>query len=250
MLSVVLALITVAASPQASPTPLVTIAHDRSTPFCTAFTQNIRYSVQGVLLNDSLFKRTEPVFLKAAHDMLNSGVDGFSSKANGGGESAAVMLDMNRLEQVEGAIVHNLQTINDVLNDPTRFPKQPNGPRDAQLVQLRAQLLTLAKKQNDELNLVSGTADQYMFDTLYNRDISMSGSLSANGKALPDVGTLRGGPMQDKATGMNPLLASNNLFMNSPMGRMYRAMVVQESQEAALEPLLAQSLADASTHCR
>lgn len=247
-LEIVLAALT--NNPQPSPSPLRTIVNSRITPFCTAFTQNIRYSVQGILLNDSLFERTEPVFLKAAHDMMNSGVDRLSSGANRNPESAATVLDMNRLQEIGGSIVHNLQTINDILNDGTRFPKQPGNPQDAQLVQLRAQLLAIAKKQNDELNIISGTTAQYMFDTLYNSDVSMGGALAANGKALPNVGTLSGGPLKGKASAGDPVLMRNDLFMDSPMGRMYRLMAEQRSEEASMQPEFTKSLLDASQNCR
>ena len=240
--------------PQPSPTPLKTITNVHSTPFCTAFGDNIRHGVEGVLVNDDLFKRTEPVFLKAAHDMVSGGelVSGFNSlhAARPSADNASVTLDMARIQDIEGAIVKNLQKIDALLNDSTRFPKAPKTPEERQLVNLRAQLLNVAKEQNDELNILSGTSEQYMLDTLYNRDVSFGGALAANGKALPDAGTLNGGPLKTKGDAANPVLLQNNLFMNSSMGRMYEALRVRESREQAMEIPFARDLVQASASCR
>ena len=251
MLHVVLLAVVQAAVPQPSPTPpLQTITHVRSTPFCTAFTQNIRYSVQGVLMNDDLFKRTEPVFLKAAHDMVNGGVTGFGDGVAGNTEGSAMILDVNRLQQFDGSIAHNLEVIDKVLNDPARFPKQPTTSEDLQLVGLRAQLLAIAKKQNDVLNLISGTTEQYMFDSLYNDDISMRGALSADGKALPNAGTLSGGPLPGKDKNANPMLIHNDIFMGTTMGRLYQEMAIARAQESGMEQPFADALVQASVQCK
>lgn len=245
-----------AVSPQPSPSPLKTITHVHSSPFCTAFTENIKHGVEGVLLNDTLFKRTEPVFLKAAHDMVMGGqlVSSFNSMhaAHADPDNASVHLDMARLQEIGTAVAHNLETINKLLNDGTRFPKQPATLEDKQLAQLRAQVLALAKQQNDELNVLSGTTDQYMFDTLYNTDVTAGGALSANGKALPSAGNFAGGPLgtSDPSRLMNPVLNQNDVFMSSAMGQMYRIFVTREAAEQAMEPVVAQTLVEASAGCK
>lgn len=244
----------VSATPQPSPTPLKTITTVHSSPYCTAFGDNIRHGVEGVLVNDDLFKRTEPVFLKAAHDMVAGGamVSGFNSMhaARAGSDNAAVTLDMARIQDIDGAIVKNLQKIDALLNDSARFPKKPTTAEEQQLVALRAQLLNVAKQQNDELNILSGTSEQYMLDTLYTRDVSFGGALAANGKALPDAGTLNGGPLKTNSDSANPVLLQNNLFMNSAMGQMYQALLIRESREQSLEVPLAHALVEASASCR
>lgn len=244
----------VAVQPQPSPTPLKTITNVHSTPFCTAFGDNIRHGVEGVLVNDDLFKRTEPVFLKAAHDLVMGGPleSSFNSMhaAQPSGDNASVVLDMARIQEIDGAIVKNLQKIDALLNDTTRFPKEAKTPDEQRLVALRAQLLSVAKQQNDELNILSGTSEEYMLDRLYSRDVSLGGALSANGKPLPDVGTLGGGPLQSKSDAANPVLLQNNLFMNSTMGQMYRALLTRVNREQAMEMPLARALVEAAASCR
>lgn len=252
MLGVLLAI--AAATPQPSPSPLKTITRVHSTPFCTAFGENIKHGVEGVLINDELFKRTEPVFLKAANDMVNGGelTSSFNSMhaAHVNEDSASVHFDMERLQQIGDAVIKNLKTIDGVLNDPARFPKSPATADDIQLVNLRAQLLALAKEQNDELNVLLGTTDQYLFDTLYSRDVSFGGALAANGKAPAGSGNFAGGPLKSPADAMNPELTQNSLFMSGPLGTMYRAFVARESIETSKEPQLAQALVQASAGCR
>jgi hypothetical protein len=210
--------------------------------------------VEGVLVNDDLFKRTEPVFLKAARDMVTAGplVSTFGSlhAAHVDPDNASVHLDMARLQEIGTSVAHNLETINKLLNDNMRFPKNPSTAEDKQLVQLRAQLLALAKQQNDELNVLSGTADQYLFDTLYNADVSAGGALAASGRAPAGAGNFAGGPLKSPSDAMNPLLKQNDVFMNSVMGEMYRVFVARESNERAMEPVLAQALVEASSGCK
>jgi len=243
-----------APSPAPAQSPLKTITHVHSSPFCTAFTQNVKHGVEGVLTNDSLFKRTEPVFLKAARDMVAAGASASSFNdlhpASGNADNPSVHLDMARLQEIAGAIARNLETINKILNDPVIFPKSPQTEEDRQLVLLRAQLLAVAKQQNDELNVISGTTDQYMFDTLYNQDVSLGGALSANNKALPSAGVLQGGPIKGIGDAADPALVQNGIFMNSSMGAMYSALVQRESTETAMELQLAQKLSEASTGCK
>jgi len=242
------------ATPQPSPAPLKTITHVHSSPFCTAFGQNIKHAVEGVLTNDNLFRHTEPVFLKAAHDMVTGGppVSSFNSlhPASSNPDNASVHLDMARLQEISGAVAHNLQTINDTLNDSVIFPKDPRTSEDRQLVQLRAQLLAIAKQQNDELNIISGTTSQYMFDTLYNQDVSVGGALSANGKAPPSAGILQGGPLRGIGGAANPALTQNGIFMNSSFGTIYNAFVQKESAKDPLESQLSSSLVAASAGCK
>lgn len=243
----------VSLAPAPSPTPLKTITNVHSTPFCTAFNDNIRHGVEGVLVNDDLFKRTEPVFLKAAHDLVAGGPmeSSFNSMhaARPSADNSSVILDMARIQEIDAAIVKNLQKIDTLLNDTTRFPKEAKTPEEQQLVDLRAQLLRVAKQQNDELNILSGSSEQYMLDRLYSSDVSLGGALSANGKPLPDAGTLGGGPLQSKGDAGNPVLLQNNLFMNSTMGQMYQALVIRVNQEQTMEMPLAHALVAASASC-
>lgn len=252
MLGVLLIAAAQVPTPQPSGAPLKTITTIHSSPFCTAFRENIKHGIEGVLVNDDLFKRTEPVFIKAAHDMVSGGglESSFNSthSARANPDNASVHLDMARLQQITGAVVKNLETINKLLNDPTRFPQSLKTADDRQIMQLRAQLLTLAKQQNAELNVLNGTTDQYMFDTLANLGATVN---DAEGRSrTPDAGFLEGGRLKTIADQSNPVLKQNDVFMNSEMGALYQGFVVQEAKEQSMEPALAQTLMEASSGCK
>ncbi|HET6896671.1 MAG TPA: hypothetical protein VFH72_14910 [Candidatus Baltobacteraceae bacterium] len=246
-----LAALVLTASVSASPPPLKTITHARSTPFCTAFEENVRRTVQGVLVNDSLFQRTEPVFLKAATDMVSGGamVSSFDSMhaAQPDPDNASVHLDMARFEELGGTIAKNLQVINDLLNDRTRFPANAKTEDEKRLMKLRAQLLALAKKQNAELNVLLGTTDQYLFDSFANAYPTVN---DATGHAKsPEAGYLSGGRLKSPGDLADASLASNGIFMNSAMGAMYRTFMQQVAQEQAAEPELARTLEEDAKSC-
>ena len=253
MFAVMLAAVALAVTPAPSPTPLKQIEHVYSTPFCTAFTQNIRRSVEGVLRNDTLFKNTEPVFLQAAHDMVSGGFMTSSFNARGPArmnpDNPRVHLAMNRLREFSGSIAHNLQVIDRLLNDVQRFPKADSAQEMRELLALREQLLKLAKAQNDTLNVLSGTTEEFMFDSLFNSDVSAGGVLSANGKAPASAGTLQGGPIKSKGDAGNPELTQNDLFMSSAMGELYQELLKSESQEQTLEQQFTPKLVQAAQHC-
>jgi len=255
MLAAILAAVLATPQPSATPAPaqLKEIEHVYSSRFCSAFQQNVKYSVEGLLMNDRLFKRTEPVFLAAARDMVTGEQESsFNSMrpAQSNYDNARVHLDMNRLRDFSGSIVHNLQLIDQLLNDASKFPDDASSEEIRELLALRKQLFDLAKAQNAELNILSGTAEQYMLDTLFNKDVSANGLLAANDKAPAKIGTLQGGPIKSKGDAGDPELTQNDLFMSSPMGELYEALVQSEAQEQALEAQFTPQLTQAAQHCK
>ena len=265
-------------------TPLKTITNVHSTPFCTAFENNIRRGVQGVLVNDELFKRSGPVFSKAARDMALGGdiSSSFNSMhpAQSDQDNPATTMDMSALDALGGAIVNNLQTIDRILNDSSRFPENPKTPEERQLAQLRTGLLALAKKQNDELNVISGTTNQYIFDSLQDRYPTAADAPGVTGPEAIRGSFFDGGPLKSPSSGAasgasapanarkklgtsqivlpanvtpfsgDPELLNNNMFMNSPIGRLYGELVRREAEEMAMQPAFTQALTQASQGCK
>ncbi len=274
MLSV-LVLAASVSTPQSSPPPLKTITNARSTPFCSAFENNIKGTVQGLLLNDDLFRRSEPVFQKAARDMVLGGQleSSFNSlhPATVRSDNPRVQLDMNRMNEIVRAVVHNLEAINALLNDAQRFPAAANSDEERRLVHLRDQLLAVAKQQNDELNVLSGTSEQYAFDQLYNAEVGPPGVFASDGKGPRTVQFFGGGPFnvlpQNASTGGegpnfmpppanlptrigDPQLLDNGIFMSTSVGRMYDVLVQRERAEAGMETQATQSLVNGARLCR
>jgi hypothetical protein len=223
------ALFAVTVAPVPSATPLKTISHVRTSPFCTTFNGTIRHSVEGVLTNDALLAHGSVLLRQTGHD-LSVGFD------------AHAQLDVNHMEIVEGAIVHNLDLIDKLLNS---FPPADSSTVDGRITeQLRAQLRAAAALQNLELNAISGTIDQIGLDELKNLDVSFGGVLSS-GIKLPDTGVLAGGPLSRGG----PLSKSDQPeFAGIDVPLM--ALNVGASREIAAQRGLTQTLFDAADRCK
>ncbi len=248
--------------PQPSPSPLKTITHVHSSPFCTAFGDNIRKSVKNVLVNDALFNLSKPVFLQAAHDMIVGGPlqssFGSMGPAQSDPDNAAAQLDMNRLTVITASIAKNLEAIDALLNDAARFPKKVQSNEDKQLVQLRDQILALAQQQNAELNALSGSTDRYTFDSLYNSGPSGTGALNA-GPAPGQSGVDYYGlgpisqtprPLPRMPSFADPQLVDNSVFMRSWIGHTYQLFTTNVDREAAMEFSVSDALTAAAAQCK
>ncbi len=251
MIALFLAALTIAA-PSPSSAPLKEIKHVTTSAFCTAFAENVKNSVAGIALNDDLFRRAEPAFAKIARDMNDSpAMSQFNPRgAADRGEDPSVTLDMNRLRDLGASVVHNLQVIDSLLNDAQRFPSNDSSQEMKELLALRARLMQVAKAQNDELNVMSGTAEEYMMDSLMGQDVSYGGALSANGKTPVSNGVFGGGLLPpSKPQSGDPQLMQDGLFMNSAIGAIYRDFVRMEAGEQQMELTFAAVLAQASKRC-
>ena len=215
--------------PVPSPAPLKTISHVRTSPFCTMFNGTIRHSIEGILSNDTLLAQGSMLLQQTGHDLWV-------------GFDAHTQLDLNRMEIVEGRIVHNLEIIDKLLNS---LPPADSSTQDGRITgKMKAQLRAAATQQNLELNSVSGTIGQIGLDQLQNADISFGGELSS-GIKLPDTGVLAGGPLDRQG----PSNKTNQLDMGGidvPLA----ALNVEASREIAAQGGLTQSLFQAADRCK
>jgi hypothetical protein len=160
MLGVVLAL---AIGPQATPPPpLKTITHVRSSAFCTSLRQNIGRAVQALIQNNIAVDETKTLFLKMAKDTVSSANPGM-----------VIDMDINALNLMIGEIAQNLENAQALLNDPRRFPAQPQSEDDRRLLQMQQNLRTIIAHQNEALNVLSGTYYSYNGNRLMGRGDGM-----------------------------------------------------------------------------
>ncbi|HET7815781.1 MAG TPA: hypothetical protein VFL13_15575 [Candidatus Baltobacteraceae bacterium] len=276
------------ATPQPSPTPAVTplkvIERVRSTPFCTALGDNIKHSIETLLADDDAFKQAEPLFEQAANDlefagdMESSFNDPHPARSHA---NARLTFDIAHLRDRATSIVENLKKIDDLLSDAKRFPSAASTDEQRRLLALRDQLLKIAKAQNETLNVITGTAEEYAMDDLFSRDVSANGALSANGAKSPDAGLFQGGPMNapqaTPAPGVQTGPASLNavgaaaasmtlsgaqlngqfkdprlqsLAFNNVLGRIYADYVREEQREQKLEASFTPHLLEAARLCK
>lgn len=222
-------LFAVTVTPVPSATPLKTISHMRASPFCTVFNNTIRHSVEGILTNDTLLERGSLLLQQTGHD-ISVGFD------------AHTQLDVNRMEIVEGQIVHNLELIDKLLYSLPPADSSTQDGRNAE--QMKAQLQRAAMQQNLELNSISGTMGQIGLDDLQNADISFGGVMSS-GIKMPNTGTLAGGPLDRQG----PLSKSDQPDV-AGIAVPLAALNVESSREIAAQNGLTQTLLEAADRCR
>lgn len=139
-----------AAQPSPSPSPLKTIIHVRSSPFCTTLRQNVGRAVAALIQNNVAIDETKSLLLKMARDKVSS--------AN---RNMIIDMDMDQLGPKIDEIARNLAVAQALLNDAHAFPAQPKIDDDRQLAEMQKQLRAIIDHQNQALNIVSGAYYSY-----------------------------------------------------------------------------------------
>lgn len=143
-------LIMALATPQPSPSPLKTITHVRSSPFCTALRDRVGPAIKALAYNNIAIGETKSLFLKMAHDKVSS------ARPN-------MVMDMNmqRLDPLISTMANNLAVSQAKLNDATHFPTQPRTEDERRLIEIQKALRAIIDRQNEALNILSGTFFSY-----------------------------------------------------------------------------------------
>lgn len=147
MLGVLLAALV---APQPSPSPLKTIIHLRSSPFCTTLREQVGHAVGALIQNNIAFDQSKSLFLKLARDKVSSA-----------DRTLAIDMDVNRLGPLIDQIVRNLYVSQALLNSARNFPLQPKNDDERRLVEMQNELRAVVANQNQALNILSGTYYSY-----------------------------------------------------------------------------------------
>lgn len=253
-------------APQPSPTPR-TIVHERVSPICTTLRENIGHAIQAVLANDQAIGASKPVLVKMAHDFVSSsnfsaiGLGDLHSSATIDHDSPKMQLDISHMEQVVGALTHNLQLIEDQLNDPARFPAVAKTESDRKALELKAQLEEVAKQQRQTLDVLEGLIDTRNMETVAGRGdpmatlfgVDSAGSgYPANPKVAGSNATFNGGPLeQTPDQKYDPALSQDDFstLTNSLFGRFYRVVYLEQGAIHSLETPLAKNIVETTSTC-
>lgn len=254
------------ATPQPSPTPR-TIVHERVTPICTVLRENIGHAIQAVLANDQAIGASKPVLVKMAHDFVSSsnfeaiGLGDLHSSAAIDHDSPKMQLDLSRMEQVVGALTHNLKLIEDQLNDPARFPAVAKTDSDRKALEIKAQLEAVAKQQKQTLNVLEGLIDTRNMETIAGRGDPMEklfgaddtgNPSSANAKDIGSNAVFNAGPLtQTPEQKYDPALTQDDFstLTNSLFGRFYRVVYLEQGAIQSLESPLAKNVVETTSTC-
>ena len=285
MLQVLLAVIVaqaapspIAAAPVPSASPLKTITTVKSGPICSTLTTTVLHAIQGLQINDKVIQSSKPVLADMAQAWAPDSVAGEKfdqlqaqwGNAPGGThnvDNAGLILAGQHLYKVASGLVHNLQIIDNLLDDPQRFPADPKTDADREAALLKAQLQSVANQQRKSLNVLYGLADTFNMQDLIAHGDGTQGAINGgvgNGQVShgdqdvsfqdPISGPERGriGSPKDPTVDTDPAISQKSLgaLANSPIARFYNGVVEEQRATAQAEGQLSQTVIQVVDQCK
>ncbi len=280
MLHLVLLAVTVAqAAPAPSATPpLKTITTVKSGPICSTLTTTVLHTVQGLQIDDRIVESSKPMLVDMAQAWAPNSLAGEKfdqlqaqwGNAPGGThnvDNAGLILAGQHLYKVAAGLVHNLQIIDNMLDDPQRFPADPKTDADREAALLKAQLQAVADQQRKSLNVLYGLADTFNMQDLIAHGDGTQGAINGGGSSgqvshndqdvsFQDVisGPERGriGSAKDPTVDTDPAISQKSLgaLANSPIMRFYVGVVEEQQATAQTESELSQTILQVVNQCK
>ncbi len=264
--------------PSPSPSPLKTIVRERVSPLCTTLKSNVFLTIQGLRINDKLVGNAADALLEMGKDFTKfqkfSGVRGSQQQAMWGNTAAAfsgeydqnpaLQFDAQHLMQLSAEVQHNLEIIDNLLQDPSRFPADVKTAQDRQAAALKTQLQAVADQQRSALNQVYGLADTYELQALIARGDGTSGAINGGGSArvshddqpvsFQDVlgasERARQGSHADPIGESPGVTVQASELAHNPFARFYVSVAQNQAQTRTAESALAQSVFSAVNECK
>jgi len=279
MLQALLLAVTVAqVAPAPSASPLKTITTVKSAPLCTTLTTTVLYSIQGLQINDHIIEQSKPVLVSMGKAWMPNSLAGEKfdqlqaqwGNAPGGThnvDNPGLILAGQQLYKISQGIVHNLQIIDNMLNDPARFPSDPKTDQDQEALKLKAQLQAVANQQRQNLNVLYGLADTFNMQDLIAHGDSTQGAINAGGSGGqvshgdqdvsfqdPIYGPSRGriGSPQDPTDNTDPAISQKAIgeLANNPILRFYVGVEQNQVATAHAEDALTKTVLDVVQQCK
>jgi len=214
------------ALPSPSPTPLRTIVHERSSPFCTQLREKIGVSVAGLLHNDEWVDYAKSSLAKMGRDWVT-----------GGGLS--VQIDRVRIDRSVGGIVQNLTIIDRLLSNMS------GQAQDERIAAMRDQLLAAADQQREVLNILeivlnSQAIDEQLIEFYKNNPRASHAAIANVQTELENDPTVYRDPVLGRITG---------IFSSTPFAEPLLYLVANDLQTHALESRAAASILKSGSAC-
>jgi hypothetical protein len=265
----------VGVAPTPSPTPLPMIAHVKATPLCSTVANNVFYTIGGLRINDKLIANTKPLLIEMgkAYEQ-SSGVGArFDKQQAAWGNTAGgthetntgLVLGNQRLVRLADELVHNLDMIDGILNDPTRFPAVAKTDDDKKALALKAQLQAVADQQRKNLNVLYGLGDTFSLQDLIAKGDQTQGAINGGGQqqvshndqdvSFQDVlsGVDRGqsGHATDPGLSQDPSITQSATDLtNNPMARFFVEVAQNEDATGLAENALTATVISTIKGCR
>jgi hypothetical protein len=280
MLPLLLAATVAQVAPAPSPTasPLKTITTVKSGPLCTTLTTTVLHTIQGIQINDKIIESSKLVLVDMGKAWLPASTAGEKfdqlqaqwGNAPGGThnvDNPGLILGAQHIYKIAQGLVHNLQIIDNLLNDPARFPVNPQSDQDKEAIQLKQQLQAVADQQRKNLNVLNGMADTFSLQDLIAHGDGTQGAINGGGKgdqvshndqdvSFQDVisGPERGrnGSAKDPTVDTDPAISqkATGLDANNPMMRFYVGVEQNQATTEQAENALAQTVLQVVNQCK
>jgi hypothetical protein len=278
VVALILAVSVAQAAPAPTASPLKTITTVKSAPLCTTLTSTVLYTIQGLQINDKIIEQSKPVLVNMGKAWMPNSLAGEKfdqlqaqwGNAPGGThnvDNPGLILAGQQLYRISAGIVHNLQIIDDMLNDPKRFPADPTSDQDKEALQLKAELQAVADQQRKNLNVLNGLADTFNMQDLIAHGDGTQGAINAGGPGGqvshgdqdvsfqdPIYGPSRGriGSPKDPTDDTDPAISQKAIgeLANNPILRFYVGVVQNQETTAQAEDHLTQTVLHAVNECK
>jgi hypothetical protein len=278
MHALLLAITVAQVAPSPSASPLKTITTVKSGPLCTTLTTTVLHTVQGLLINDRIIESSKGVLVDMGKAWMPNSLAGekFDQLQAQWGNAPAgthnvddpgLILGAQHIYKISQGLVHNLQLIDNLLNDPARFPADPKDDQDRQALLLKEQLQAVADQQRKNLNLLNGLADTFSLQDLIAHGDGTQGAINAGGAngqvshndqdvsfqdvtSGPDRGRI--GRQKDPTVDTDPAISqkATGLDANNPMMRFYVGVEQNQASTAQSETALTQTVMQVVNQCK
>jgi hypothetical protein len=278
MHALLLAITVAQVAPSPSASPLKTITTVKSGPLCTTLTTTVLHTVQGLLINDRIIESSKGVLVDMGKAWMPNSLAGekFDQLQAQWGNAPAgthnvddpgLILGAQHIYKISQGLVHNLQLIDNLLNDPARFPADPKDDQDRQALLLKEQLQAVADQQRKNLNLLNGLADTFSLQDLIAHGDGTQGAINAGGAngqvshndqdvsfqdvtSGPDRGRI--GSPKDPTVDTDPAISqkATGLDANNPMMRFYVGVEQNQASTAQSETALTQTVMQVVNQCK
>jgi hypothetical protein len=131
--------------PSPQPSPLKQIIDLKARPLCTTLGHNVQIALVGLMKNDDVIEAGRRTFIKMAWDQAQG--------------SSALDMDLLNIKNEVSALVGNLYQIDQILDDPARFPLNPTTADERAADRMKAALQAVEAEQKAQLNVLDGTLE-------------------------------------------------------------------------------------------
>jgi hypothetical protein len=259
----------IGAVPQPTSSPLKTILHEHVSPLCTTLKSNVFQSIQGLRINDKLVGTANGIVLQMGRDFAQTrkfaATNSSQTQAMWGNtagvfsneysQSAALQFDAQHLMELSSNLAHNLEIIDKLLMDSTKFPSDARTVTDRQALDLKTKLQQIADAQKQALNTIYGLADTYELQALIARGDNTRGAINSGSQHVshdeqqvtfqdPVSGPERGrqGSREDPVTAYNDATIKAEESTHNPFApyvvNVARSQGNAQAAEDALAPLV------------